>query len=66
MRSSRRFVALFGGRAADRPGERGMTGDGMGTGGSVVAIVEAADGRRNVGGTARQGTHLRAQLGGKQ
>lgn len=23
---SRRFVALFGGRAADRPGERGMTG----------------------------------------
>lgn len=55
MRSSRRFVALFGGRAADRPGERGgyggMTGDGMGTGGSVVAIVEAVHGRRNVGGT---------------
>jgi len=54
---SRRFVALFGGRMADGPGElKGGTGDGNARGqeGTVVAIVEAADvGRRDVGGTAR-------------
>lgn len=63
---SRRFVALFGGRTADRPGELRDGGRGSGTRGqegTVVAIVEAAD-----GGTSeeRHGTYLRAQLGGKQ
>lgn len=53
-----RFVALFGGGAADGPDGRNE-GIRTGAGGSMVAIGgRVAD----VGGTA----HLRAPLGGKQ
>lgn len=54
---SRRFVALFGGRTADGPGELRGDGNRGGRRGAVVAIVEAVDvGRRDVGGTARHAT----------